>query len=73
MFDRQDGCEYVFVWRTSEACSIRKSQGKNVCVCVSDKVMEIQGASILRLKRCFSINCGDDQNDRDRIGFGDDQ
>uniref|UniRef100_A0A8C4YYE4 Insulin-like growth factor 2 receptor n=1 Tax=Gadus morhua TaxID=8049 RepID=A0A8C4YYE4_GADMO len=27
IFDRQDGCEYVFVWRTSEACPIRKSQG----------------------------------------------
>ncbi|XP_037100637.1 cation-independent mannose-6-phosphate receptor [Syngnathus acus] len=30
MFDRQDGCEYVFIWRTSEACPIRKSQG-NEC------------------------------------------
>nr|XP_046229339.1 cation-independent mannose-6-phosphate receptor [Scatophagus argus] len=29
MFDRQDGCEYVFIWRTSEACPIRKSQGDN--------------------------------------------
>ncbi|KAM9704645.1 cation-independent mannose-6-phosphate receptor [Menidia menidia] len=29
MFDRQDGCEYIFVWRTSEACPIRKSQGDN--------------------------------------------
>ncbi|KAM3833852.1 cation-independent mannose-6-phosphate receptor [Diretmus argenteus] len=27
VFDRQDGCEYVFIWRTSEACPIRKSQG----------------------------------------------
>ncbi|KAL6096173.1 igf2r [Pungitius sinensis] len=27
MFDRKDGCEYVFIWRTSEACPIRKSQG----------------------------------------------
>ncbi|XP_029281689.1 cation-independent mannose-6-phosphate receptor [Cottoperca gobio] len=27
MFDRKDGCEYVFVWRTSEACPIRKSKG----------------------------------------------
>ncbi|XP_061560975.1 cation-independent mannose-6-phosphate receptor isoform X1 [Phycodurus eques] len=27
MFDRQDGCEYVFIWRTSVACPIRKSQG----------------------------------------------
>ncbi|KAF7662089.1 hypothetical protein LDENG_00246530 [Lucifuga dentata] len=27
MFDRRDGCEYVFIWRTSEACPIRKSQG----------------------------------------------
>ncbi|XP_054616857.1 cation-independent mannose-6-phosphate receptor [Dunckerocampus dactyliophorus] len=27
MFDRQDGCEYVFIWRTSEACPVRKSQG----------------------------------------------
>ncbi|KAG7219113.1 hypothetical protein INR49_019321 [Caranx melampygus] len=26
MFDRQDGCEYVFVWRTSEACPVRKSK-----------------------------------------------
>uniref|UniRef100_A0A8D0D7T5 Insulin-like growth factor 2 receptor n=1 Tax=Sander lucioperca TaxID=283035 RepID=A0A8D0D7T5_SANLU len=29
MFDRKDGCEYVFIWRTSEACPIRKSQGDN--------------------------------------------
>ncbi|XP_030577044.1 cation-independent mannose-6-phosphate receptor isoform X2 [Archocentrus centrarchus] len=27
MFDRKDGCEYVFIWRTSEACPIRRSQG----------------------------------------------
>lgn len=27
MFDRKDGCEYVFIWRTSVACPIRKSQG----------------------------------------------
>ncbi|XP_041660412.1 cation-independent mannose-6-phosphate receptor [Cheilinus undulatus] len=27
MFDRKDGCEYVFIWRTSEACPIRKTQG----------------------------------------------
>uniref|UniRef100_A0A3B4X1H8 Insulin-like growth factor 2 receptor n=1 Tax=Seriola lalandi dorsalis TaxID=1841481 RepID=A0A3B4X1H8_SERLL len=27
MFDRKDACEYVFIWRTSEACPIRKSQG----------------------------------------------
>ncbi|XP_076612208.1 cation-independent mannose-6-phosphate receptor [Chaetodon auriga] len=27
MFDRKDGCEYVFIWRTSEACPIRKSKG----------------------------------------------
>uniref|UniRef100_A0A3B4B5Q6 MRH domain-containing protein n=1 Tax=Periophthalmus magnuspinnatus TaxID=409849 RepID=A0A3B4B5Q6_9GOBI len=26
MFDRTDGCEHVFVWRTSEACPIKKSQ-----------------------------------------------
>nr|QPB70590.1 insulin-like growth factor 2 receptor [Pampus argenteus] len=29
MFDRKDGCEYVFIWRTSEACPIRKSQGND--------------------------------------------
>ncbi|KAM4529814.1 cation-independent mannose-6-phosphate receptor [Fundulus diaphanus] len=29
MFDRQDGCEYVFVWRTSEACPVRKVTGNN--------------------------------------------
>lgn len=28
MFDRIDGCEYVFIWRTSEACPVRKSQGE---------------------------------------------
>ncbi|XP_056150610.1 cation-independent mannose-6-phosphate receptor [Lampris incognitus] len=28
VFDRQDGCEYVFIWRTSEACPVRKSQGE---------------------------------------------
>ena len=27
VFDRLDGCEYVFVWRTSEACPLRKTQG----------------------------------------------
>lgn len=27
MFDRQDGCEYVFIWKTSEACPIHKSTG----------------------------------------------
>ncbi|AWP20381.1 putative cation-independent mannose-6-phosphate receptor [Scophthalmus maximus] len=27
MFDRKDGCEYVFIWRTSEACPIKKAQG----------------------------------------------
>ncbi|XP_051500970.1 cation-independent mannose-6-phosphate receptor-like [Myxocyprinus asiaticus] len=29
MFDRRDGCEYVFIWRTSEACPIRRVQGEN--------------------------------------------
>ncbi|KAM3602400.1 uncharacterized protein V6R79_003255 [Siganus canaliculatus] len=29
LFDRRDGCEYVFVWRTSEACPVKKSQGDN--------------------------------------------
>jgi len=32
MLDRQDGCEYVFIWRTSEACPIRKSQGKSKAI-----------------------------------------
>ncbi|CAN9507985.1 unnamed protein product [Ophioblennius macclurei] len=27
MLDRQDGCEFVFVWRTSEACPVRRAQG----------------------------------------------
>ncbi|XP_074540826.1 cation-independent mannose-6-phosphate receptor [Halichoeres trimaculatus] len=27
MFDRKDGCEYVFIWRTLEACPIKKSKG----------------------------------------------
>ncbi|XP_069028432.1 cation-independent mannose-6-phosphate receptor [Embiotoca jacksoni] len=27
VFDRQDGCEYVFIWKTSEACPTRKSLG----------------------------------------------
>uniref|UniRef100_A0A673C0F7 Insulin-like growth factor 2 receptor n=1 Tax=Sphaeramia orbicularis TaxID=375764 RepID=A0A673C0F7_9TELE len=27
MFDRTDGCEYVFIWRTREACPIRKYTG----------------------------------------------
>lgn len=30
MFDRIDGCEYVFIWRTSEACPVRKSQGEQL-------------------------------------------
>lgn len=29
MYDRRDGCEYIFIWRTSKACPIRKSQGDN--------------------------------------------
>ncbi|TRY58197.1 hypothetical protein DNTS_017408 [Danionella cerebrum] len=29
MFDRRDGCEFVFVWRTSEACPIKRVQGEN--------------------------------------------
>ncbi|KAL4649143.1 cation-independent mannose-6-phosphate receptor [Arapaima gigas] len=28
MFDRMDGCEYVFIWRTSEACPIHRVQGE---------------------------------------------
>ncbi|XP_056125524.1 cation-independent mannose-6-phosphate receptor [Rhinichthys klamathensis goyatoka] len=28
MFDRKDGCEYVFIWRTSEACPIKRVQGE---------------------------------------------
>ncbi|XP_060907562.1 cation-independent mannose-6-phosphate receptor [Labrus mixtus] len=27
MLDSKDGCEYVFIWRTSEACPIRKTKG----------------------------------------------
>lgn len=30
MFDRREGCEYVFIWRTSEACPVRKSQGESL-------------------------------------------
>ncbi|XP_063079301.1 cation-independent mannose-6-phosphate receptor [Engraulis encrasicolus] len=29
IFDRKDGCEYVFIWRTSEACPIQRVQGEN--------------------------------------------
>uniref|UniRef100_A0A8C1XSQ9 Insulin-like growth factor 2 receptor n=1 Tax=Cyprinus carpio TaxID=7962 RepID=A0A8C1XSQ9_CYPCA len=29
MFDRKDDCEYVFIWRTSEACPIKRVQGEN--------------------------------------------
>ncbi|KAJ8009057.1 hypothetical protein DPEC_G00084890 [Dallia pectoralis] len=29
VFDRQDGCEYVFIWRTSEACPLTNTQGEN--------------------------------------------
>ncbi|KAM4713477.1 cation-independent mannose-6-phosphate receptor [Anableps anableps] len=29
MFEHQEGCEYIFFWRTSEACPIRKVQGDN--------------------------------------------
>ncbi|XP_028996555.1 cation-independent mannose-6-phosphate receptor isoform X2 [Betta splendens] len=29
MFDRKDGCEFVFIWRTSEACPIKKSLGRD--------------------------------------------
>uniref|UniRef100_A0A8B9KQH5 Insulin-like growth factor 2 receptor n=1 Tax=Astyanax mexicanus TaxID=7994 RepID=A0A8B9KQH5_ASTMX len=27
IFDRKDGCEYVFVWRTSEACPVKRVTG----------------------------------------------
>lgn len=30
MFDHQDSCEFVFIWRTSEACPVRKSQGNHM-------------------------------------------
>uniref|UniRef100_A0A665V9G9 Insulin-like growth factor 2 receptor n=1 Tax=Echeneis naucrates TaxID=173247 RepID=A0A665V9G9_ECHNA len=29
MFERKDGCEYVFIWSTSQACPITKTQGEN--------------------------------------------
>lgn len=29
MFDRKDGCEFVFIWRTSEACPIKRVHGEN--------------------------------------------
>ncbi|XP_066532658.1 cation-independent mannose-6-phosphate receptor isoform X2 [Hoplias malabaricus] len=29
VFDRKDGCEYVFIWRTSEACPVRRVSGEN--------------------------------------------
>ncbi|XP_029965640.1 LOW QUALITY PROTEIN: cation-independent mannose-6-phosphate receptor [Salarias fasciatus] len=29
MLDRQDGCEFVFVWRTPQACPVRKAQGND--------------------------------------------
>ncbi|XP_062406227.1 cation-independent mannose-6-phosphate receptor [Sardina pilchardus] len=32
MFERQDGCEYVFIWRTSEACPVQRVQGENCTV-----------------------------------------
>ncbi|XP_076873911.1 cation-independent mannose-6-phosphate receptor isoform X2 [Brachyhypopomus gauderio] len=32
IFDRQDGCEYVFIWRTSEACPVKRVQGQNCMV-----------------------------------------
>ncbi|KAL7888463.1 hypothetical protein AOLI_G00034370 [Acnodon oligacanthus] len=28
VFDRKDGCEYVFIWRTSEACPVTRVLGK---------------------------------------------
>lgn len=29
MFDRVAGCEYIFIWRTSEACPLKNSRGDN--------------------------------------------
>ncbi|KAL0967415.1 hypothetical protein UPYG_G00251950 [Umbra pygmaea] len=29
VFDRQDGCEYVFIWRTSEACPLTNAMGED--------------------------------------------
>ncbi|XP_030627174.1 cation-independent mannose-6-phosphate receptor [Chanos chanos] len=29
VFDRKDRCEYVFIWRTSEACPVRREEGKD--------------------------------------------
>ncbi|MGH0163075.1 UNVERIFIED_CONTAM: hypothetical protein FKN15_044134 [Acipenser sinensis] len=28
VYERKDGCEFVFIWRTSEACPVRRSQGE---------------------------------------------
>lgn len=54
MFDRIDGCEYVFIWRTSEACPIRKSQGKNVCDSGQKMFLKVKH----RDKICtFSVHC----------------
>ncbi|KAL7871544.1 hypothetical protein SRHO_G00065270 [Serrasalmus rhombeus] len=29
VFDFKDGCEYVFIWRTSEACPVKRVMGKD--------------------------------------------
>ncbi|XP_038598480.1 LOW QUALITY PROTEIN: cation-independent mannose-6-phosphate receptor [Tachyglossus aculeatus] len=32
VFQRQDDCEFVFIWRTEEACPVRRAEGDNCAV-----------------------------------------
>lgn len=35
MFEQEDDCEFVFVWKTLAACPVHKAEGK--CSCLSFK------------------------------------
>lgn len=37
MFEQEDDCEFVFVWRTLAACPVHKAEGK--CSYLSFKIL----------------------------------
>ncbi|XP_054910202.1 cation-independent mannose-6-phosphate receptor [Poeciliopsis prolifica] len=56
VFDRLEGCEYIFRWRTSEACPIRKVQGDNCRVRDTKSGYEFDFSSLK--DRDFAITSG---------------
>ncbi|XP_066452075.1 cation-independent mannose-6-phosphate receptor [Eleutherodactylus coqui] len=69
VFQEQDGCEYVFLWRTSEACPVARAEGDNCQVkdpkydyvydlrTLGEKVVEVvDGQYNYQLKVCGEIH-----------------